>query len=140
MPLVGDPVAVRVAQHRHGVHVRVGGEDVAAWRDDLLVLLDRLAARGIRFLGYVNPYLAVDGDQFREAEAGGHLALKLDKDEPYLVDFGEFDCGVIDFTREETCAWFAEKVLGHKTIHFEQVAGSGKSQVPFDCVTIEKAS
>ena len=34
----------------------------------------------------------------------------------------------------------SEKVLGHKTIHFEQVAGSGKSQVPFDCVTIEKAS
>src|SRR6185436_13829352 len=29
---------------------------------------------------------------------------------------------------------------GHKTITFEEVAGSGKSQAPFDCVTIEKAT
>ena len=34
----------------------------------------------------------------------------------------------------------AEKWLGHKTIHFEHVAGSGKAQVTFDCVSIEKAT
>src|SRR5262249_22946807 len=34
----------------------------------------------------------------------------------------------------------AERWLGHQTIHFEHVAGSGKSQVTFDCVPIEKAS
>jgi DNA polymerase-1 len=34
----------------------------------------------------------------------------------------------------------AEKWLGHQTVHFEHVAGSGKSQVTFDCVSIEKAS
>jgi DNA polymerase-1 len=34
----------------------------------------------------------------------------------------------------------AEKWLGHQTIHFEEVAGSGKSQVTFDCITIEKAA
>jgi DNA polymerase-1 len=34
----------------------------------------------------------------------------------------------------------AEKWLGHQTIHFEQVAGSGKSRVTFDRVSIEKAS
>jgi alpha-glucosidase len=34
----------------------------------------------------------------------------------YLVDFGEFDCGVIDFTRAETRAWFAEKVLGREML------------------------
>ncbi len=70
-----------------------------------------LRARGIHFLGYANPYLAVDGDQFREAAAGGHLALCLDSDAPYVLDFGEFDCGVVDFTREETRAWFAERIL-----------------------------
>ncbi len=49
----------------------------------------------------------------------------------YVLDAGRGDHGMDDLS---------EKVLGHKTIHFEQVAGSGKSQVPFDCVTIEKAS
>jgi alpha-glucosidase len=84
-------------------------------------LPDRMAAlaeRGIRFLGYVNPYLAVDGAQFREAAAGGHLALRRERDEPYLVDFGEFDCGVVDFTRAETRDWFAERIVGREMLDF----------------------
>ncbi|MFZ5707464.1 MAG: alpha-glucosidase [Pseudomonadota bacterium] len=75
-----------------------------------------LKARGIRFLAYANPYLAVDGELFAEAAAAGHFALRLDSDEPYLVDFGEFDCGVVDFTRAESRAWFAERVLGQEML------------------------
>ena len=75
-----------------------------------------LAVRGIRFLAYANPYLAVDGDLFAEAAAGGHFCLRKDSDEPYLVDFGEFDCGVVDFTREESRAWFAERILGREML------------------------
>ncbi|MCU0947130.1 MAG: alpha-glucosidase, partial [Porphyrobacter sp.] len=37
-----------------------------------------LKARGMRFLGYVNPYLAVDGPLYPEAEAQGFLAKRLD--------------------------------------------------------------
>lgn len=75
-----------------------------------------LRARGIHFLAYANPYLAVDGELFAEALAGGHFALRLDSDEPYLVDFGQFDCGVIDFTRAESRAWFAERILGREML------------------------
>ena len=75
-----------------------------------------LAARDIRFLAYVNPYLSVDGELFAEAKAGGHFCLSLDSDEPHLVDFGEFDCGVLDFTREETKAWFAERIIGREML------------------------
>ena len=75
-----------------------------------------LAERGIRFLGYVNPYLAVDGELFGEASANGHFCLAQGSDEPALVDFGEFDCGVLDFTREETRAWFAERVIGREML------------------------
>jgi alpha-glucosidase len=83
---------------------------------DLPARIEELSTRGIRFLGYVNPYLAVDGSQFHEAAAGGHLALRLDSDEPYLVDFGEFDCGVVDFTRQETRVWFAERIIGREML------------------------
>ncbi|MBC2665209.1 alpha-glucosidase [Novosphingobium flavum] len=75
-----------------------------------------LASRDIRFMAYANPYLAVDGELFAEARAGGHFALRQDDDEPYLVDFGEFDCGVVDFTRAETRAWFAERILGREML------------------------
>jgi alpha-glucosidase len=74
-------------------------------------LPERIAAlkqRGIRFLAYANPYLAVDGILFETARELGHFARRQDSDEPYLVDFGEFDCGVLDFTREQTRDWFAQ--------------------------------
>jgi alpha-glucosidase len=83
---------------------------------DLPRRIEGLHARGIRFLAYANPYLAVDGPMFAEAAAGRHLALRQDSDEPYAVDFGEFDAGVVDFTREETAAWFAERILGREML------------------------
>ena len=75
-----------------------------------------LAQRGIRFLAYVNPYLAVDGSLYQEALAHGHLALCLDRDAPYLVDFGEFDSGIVDFTSPAAAAWFEERVIGQEML------------------------
>jgi DNA polymerase-1 len=49
----------------------------------------------------------------------------------YVLDAGRADHGMDDLS---------EKLLGHKPISFEEVAGSGKSKAPFDCVTIEKAT
>lgn len=75
-----------------------------------------LNARGIRFLGYVNPYLAVDGELYVEAVDAGLLARRLDADEPYIVDFGEFDCGIVDFTNPAAANWFAERVIGREML------------------------
>lgn len=91
-------------------------ERSAARYPDLSAKIAELSARGIHFMAYANPYLAVDGDLFAEAEAGGHFALRQDSDEPYLVDFGEFDCGVIDFTRHAARDWFAERILGQEML------------------------
>lgn len=74
--------------------------------------------RGIRFLGYVNPYLAVDGSLYAEAAAAGYLALRLDTDEPYVVDFGEFDCGIVDFTHPAAADWFADRVIGREMLDY----------------------
>ena len=84
-------------------------------------LPDRIAAlaeRGVRFLGYVNPYLAVDGPLFAEAAALGYLALRQYSDEPYAVDFGEFDAGVVDFTNPDAAAWFSERIIGQEMLDF----------------------
>lgn len=83
---------------------------------DLPHRIAALAERGIRFLAYANPYLANDGILFEEAADGGHFCLRPDSDAIYLVDFGEFDCGVLDFTRAETRDWFAEKVLAREML------------------------
>jgi alpha-glucosidase len=76
-----------------------------------------LEDRGIRFLGYVNPYLAADGSLFPEAEAAGYFARDANGNTA-LVDFGEFDCGVVDFTNPEAAEWFAERVIGRNMLDF----------------------
>src|ERR1700688_3410483 len=49
----------------------------------------------------------------------------------YVLDAGKGGHGMDDL---------AEKWLDHKTIYFPALAATGKSQVTFDCVTIEKAT
>jgi alpha-glucosidase len=92
------------------------------WNPQRYPRLDRqigeLAARGIRFLGYVNPYLCVDGSLYPEAAASGYLALRSDRDEPYLVDFGEFYSGIVDFTNPRAVEWFEERVIGRNMLDF----------------------
>lgn len=88
----------------------------AARYPDLPERIAALAARGIRFMGYVNPYLAVDGRQYAEAAAAGYLALAQEEDAPYIVDFGEFDCGIVDFTNPDAAAWFADRVIGREML------------------------
>lgn len=76
-----------------------------------------LRARDIRFLGYVNPYLALDGPLFPEAEQAGYFATN-EAGKTALVDFGEFDCGVVDFTNAAASDWFAERVIGQNMLDF----------------------
>ena len=85
---------------------------------DLPARIAALKARGIRFLGYVNPYLAFGGPLYAEAAAQGFFALRLDSDDPYLVDFGEFEAGVVDFTNPAAADWFAEEVIGKRMLDF----------------------
>ncbi|MDO1582850.1 alpha-glucosidase [Rhizobium oryzicola] len=76
-----------------------------------------LNAEGIRFLGYVNPYLCVDGPLFPIADAKGYFA-KDEQGKTALVDFGEFDCGVVDFTNPQSADWFAEEVIGKNMLDY----------------------
>jgi sulfoquinovosidase len=72
---------------------------------------------GIRFLGYVNPYLCVDGPLFQIAEKEGYFATDQ-TGKTALVDFGEFDCGVVDFTNPAAAEWFAEDIIGKKMLDY----------------------
>ena len=72
--------------------------------------------QGIRFLGYINPYVAVEGELFALAKANDYLALN-EAGEVYLVDFGEFYCGVVDFTNPEASEWY-KSVIKENMIGF----------------------
>ena len=79
------------------------------WNPELYPELDskihELKREGIRFLGYINPYVLEDFPLYQEAASKGYLATRQDGSK-YVVDFGEFYCGVVDFTKPEACEWY----------------------------------
>lgn len=83
------------------------------WDEKLYPELDRevkrLKEQGVRFLGYINPYVLVEGSLYAEAAEKDFLA-KNDAGENYHVDFGEFYAGVVDFTNPDACEWYKDVI------------------------------
>ena len=77
---------------------------------DLPAEIERLHERGIRFLGYINPYLVEDGELYRKGLEADVFARRSDGS-IYLVDFGEFNCGVVDLTDPGAYIWFKNEVI-----------------------------
>ncbi|MEN9946080.1 MAG: hypothetical protein RLZZ293_466 [Pseudomonadota bacterium] len=90
--------------------------------------------QGIRFLGYINPYLIKGYPLYAEAQSLGYFATSLDGSE-YLVDFGEFYCGVVDLTNPDAFKWYKQRVIGKELIEFGLdgwMADFGE-YLPIDC-------
>ena len=83
------------------------------WSPETYPELDKkiweLKDKGIRFLGYMNPFFIENDTYYKEAEAKGYL-VKDQKGNDYKVDFGEFNCGIVDFTNPEAFNWYKEKI------------------------------
>lgn len=107
------------------------------WDKQLYPELDKtihqLKEDGIRFLGYINPYLLDGQPLYKEALSKGYLATNKDGSD-YLVDFGEFYCGVIDFTNTEACEWY-KGVIKNNLIDFglDGWMGDFGEYLPTDC-------
>lgn len=72
--------------------------------------IEVLHKRGIKFMGYVNPYLVKDGELYKEGLEKNYFAKRSDGS-VYLVDFGEFYCSVVDFTNPKAFEWFKNDVI-----------------------------
>jgi alpha-glucosidase len=83
---------------------------------ELDVKIRELKARGIRFMGYINPYLCTDGTLYPIAAAAGYLVRHPERDEPYVVDFGEFEGGMVDFTNPQAVEWYEDQVIGRNML------------------------
>ncbi|USD67733.1 alpha-glucosidase [Vibrio sp. SCSIO 43136] len=107
------------------------------WNKELYPELDskihEMKADGIRFLGYINPYVLEDFPLYKIAQEKGYLATKEDGSK-YVVDFGEFYCGVVDFTNPEACEWYKD-VIKTNMIDFglDGWMGDFGEYLPTDC-------
>ncbi len=64
-----------------------------------------LRDRGIRFLGYINPFLAADGEQYKEASSRGYCVKKPDGSD-YLAEATGFPAAMIDLTHPHARRWY----------------------------------
>jgi alpha-glucosidase len=67
-------------------------------------LIRSLRSRGIRFLGYINPFLDPAGELYAEASARGYC-VKDGEGRDYLVDTSSTAAAMVDLTRPEAFAW-----------------------------------
>jgi len=94
----------------------------------------KMQQENVQFLGYICPFLLEGQSLFNEAKAHNFLALNKHK-ETYLVDFGEFDCGIVDLTNPQAFTWYKEVIK-------ENLIGLGMKgwmadfgeYLPVDCV------
>jgi alpha-glucosidase len=106
------PVSGIWAQDWEGINMTSFGQRLRwnwVWDSERYPGLDRaipkLRAEGVRFLGYINPYVAKDKSLYVEAAGLGHLA-KDTGGADYLVEFGEFHAGIVDLTKPAAFEWY----------------------------------
>nr|XP_006819720.1 PREDICTED: uncharacterized protein LOC100369482 [Saccoglossus kowalevskii] len=72
--------------------------------------IQNLKNEGIGVLTYVNPYLNIEGDLFKEGDALGYF-VKNTAGDTYVADFGEFFCGTLDFTNPDAYEWYKNEII-----------------------------
>ncbi len=61
--------------------------------------------QGVRFLGYINPFLALEGPLYREAAARGYC-VKNPAGEDYRVTITTFPAAMVDLTNSAAVEWY----------------------------------
>ncbi len=65
--------------------------------------------QGIRFLGYINPFLAIEKEIYAEASSKGYCVKNKDG-EDYLVTITTFPAAMIDFTNPDAYEWYKDLI------------------------------
>ncbi len=76
---------------------------------DLPDKIRKWKAEGVRFLGYINPFMAIEKELYQYASAHGYC-VKNDKGEDYLVTITTFPAAMIDLTNPEAYAWYKQVI------------------------------
>jgi alpha-glucosidase len=86
---------------------------------DLPGYITSLKERNIRFLGYINTFLALEGSLYKEASAKGYC-VKDSRGKDYLIYITTFPAAMVDLTNPEARRWI-------KRVIQENMIGIGMS-------------
>ncbi|MHA1974501.1 MAG: alpha-glucosidase [Candidatus Hodarchaeales archaeon] len=107
----GVPVTAVWAQDWQGSRITSFGKQLM-WNwicdetlyPDLANWISELNNRGIKFLGYINPFLAIEGELYKDATRKGYVVKKSDGTD-YLVKVTTFLAALLDLTNENAVKW-----------------------------------
>ena len=101
---------------------------------DLPASIEKWHSEGIRFLGYVNPFLAIEGALYAEASQKGYCVK--DKDgKDYLVTITTFPAAMVDFTNPAAYAWLKDIIKTNMIgIGMDGWMADFGEYLPTDCV------
>jgi len=110
-----------------------GGTDESRY-PDLVGLSARLKSRGIRMLGYVNPFLAIDGRLYAEARDSGYC-VKDAHGADYLVPATSRPAAMVDLTNPSAFAWIKSALRRELLASgFSGWLADSAEYLPADCV------
>jgi len=76
---------------------------------DLPDQIARLRRDGIRFMGYINPFLATEGPLYAEASKAGYCVKRADGSD-YLVTITTFPAALLDLWNPEAFSWIKDVI------------------------------
>ena len=100
--------------------------------------IQKLNARGVKFLGYINPYLVKDGRLYNECKDRGWLITHTDGS-VYHIKSTTFDAGMLDLTNPEAVRYIKDVLIGKNMLDLGisgWMADFGE-YLPVDCVLHE---
>ena len=102
---------------------------------DLKGAIKKLNARGVRFLGYINPYLVKDSELYNYCKAKGYLITHEDGS-IYHIKSTTFDAGMLDLTNPEAVGYTKDVLIKRNMLDLGMsgwMADFGE-YLPADCV------
>lgn len=101
---------------------------------ELPASIEKWHGEGIRFLGYVNPFLAVEGALYKEAAEKG-FCVKDKKGVDYLVKITTFPAAMVDFTNPAAYEWLKDIIKTNMIgIGMDGWMADFGEYLPTDCV------
>ncbi|MDC7234151.1 MAG: alpha-glucosidase [Spirochaetales bacterium] len=107
----GVPVSAIWCQDWEGIRMTSFGKQLFwNWKPaeklygDLPAYIRDLEARGVRYLGYINQFLALEGDLYAEAKEKGYC-IKNAEGGDYYVTITTFPAAMVDLSNPEATEW-----------------------------------
>lgn len=116
----GIPVTAIWCQDWQGIRITPYGRQLFwNWQydkqlyPDLPGFIKELHQRGIKFLGYNNPFLSTDAPLYVEGERKGYFIKNRQSLTPYITSTTTFPVALVDLCNPQACSWYKGIIKNH---------------------------